>query len=63
MGKFFLIQTFYCICGVAFFVKDLFAKVPMGQGMVRAFIWPYAQWPFIKNQSLELLAPVLKLIQ
>ena len=45
------------------FVKDLFDKVPMGQGMVRAFIWPYAQWPFIKHKVLESLDPVLGLFQ
>ena len=63
MGKLFLLQAFYCICGIAFFVRDLFAKVPMGEGMVRAFIWPYAQWPFIKYQALVILDPVLQLIQ
>jgi hypothetical protein len=62
MGKFFWIQTFYCICGVLFFVQDLFAKVPMGQAMLRAFIWPYAQWPQIKATALKGLAPVLALI-
>lgn len=63
MGKFFFIQAFYCLTGILFFVKDLFEKVPMGRGMVRAFIGPYAQWPFIKQQAFELLAPILKLIQ
>lgn len=29
MGKFVLIQAFYCICGILFFVRDLFANVPM----------------------------------
>ncbi|MBM3515916.1 MAG: hypothetical protein FJX59_19700 [Alphaproteobacteria bacterium] len=63
MSKLFLLQAFYCITGIAFFVKDLFEKVPMGNGMVRAFIWPYAQWPFIRRQSLELIEPVLKMVQ
>jgi hypothetical protein len=63
MGKLFFIQAFYCITGIIFFVRDLFAKVPMGQGMVRAFIWPYAQWPFIKAQALGMIEPVLKMLQ
>jgi hypothetical protein len=36
--------------------------VPMGQGMINAFIWPYAQWPFIKASVLQMLAPVLKMV-
>ena len=62
MGKFALIQAFYCITGIAFFVRDLYAKVPMGEGMMRAFIWPYAQWPFIHEQALRLAQPVLHMI-
>ena len=34
----------------------------MGQGMINAFIWPYAQWPFIKIQALQMLAPVAQII-
>ncbi len=63
MGKFFWLQAFYSITGILFFVRDLFANVPMGQGMVNAFIWPYAQWPLMKAQGLELLQPVLRMIQ
>jgi len=63
MGKLFLLQAFYCITGIAFFVRDLFSKVPMGQGMIRAFLWPYAQWPYIKFQALTLLEPVLRALQ
>lgn len=64
MGRLFLlVQSFYAMSGIGFFVKDLFDKVPMGQGMVRAFIWPYAQWPFIKHKVLESLDPVLGLFQ
>tara|TARA_R110000868_G_scaffold109769_11_gene298074 strand:+ start:757 stop:951 length:195 start_codon:yes stop_codon:yes gene_type:complete len=64
MGRlFFVVQSFYAMCGIGFFVKDLFDKVPMGEGMVRAFIWPYAQWPFIKFRALEMLQPVLSLFQ
>jgi hypothetical protein len=63
MGKFFFLQAFYSITGIAFFVRDLYSKVPMGQGMVRAFIWPYAQWSFMKDQALSLLQPVMRLIQ
>jgi len=59
MGKFAILQAFYCMCGIGFFVKDLFNKVPMGQGMINAFIWPYAQWPFIKLRALEIAAPVV----
>jgi len=62
MGKLFLLQAFYCITGILFFVRDLFAKVPMGQAMVRAFIWPYAQWPLIRDQAMIALQPVLALI-
>ena len=63
MGKFFFIQAFYCITGIAFFVHDLFSKVPMGDGMMRAFIWPYAQWPYMKEQAMQLLQPVMHFIQ
>jgi hypothetical protein len=63
LGKFMLLQAFYTITGIAFFVRDLFTKVPMGEGMVRAFIWPYAQWPFIKEQGMHFLDPVMRLIQ
>jgi hypothetical protein len=62
MGKFAMLQAFYCILGILFFVKDLYAKVPMGQGMMRAFIWPYAQWPTMKVYALQMAAPVLHLL-
>ena len=62
MGKFMVLQAFYCITGILFFVKDLFAKVPMADAMINAFIWPYAQWVLIKTQAMQLLAPVLNLI-
>jgi len=62
MSKFVLLQAFYSITGIAFFVRDLYQKVPMGKGMINAFIWPYAQWPFIKSQFLVMLEPVMKLI-
>ncbi len=62
MGKFALLQAFYCITGILFFTRDLFAKVPMGEAMLNAFIWPYAQWPLIKMQGLQLLAPVMHFI-
>jgi hypothetical protein len=62
MKLFAVLQAFYAITGIAFFVRDLYAKVPMGKGMVNAFIWPYAQWPFIKSQVLIMLEPVMKLI-
>ena len=62
MGKFALIQAFYCITGLLFFVKDLYANVPMGQGMVRAFIWPYAQWPLMHDYALHAAQPVLRLM-
>lgn len=41
--KFWAIQAFYCISGIGFFIQDLFDKVPQGDAMIRAFIWPYAQ--------------------
>ena len=62
MGKFALLQAFYCIVGILFFVKDLYERVPMGQGMMRAFIWPYAQWPMMKASALHMLAPVLQML-
>ena len=62
MGKFMVLQAFYCITGILFFVKDLFAKVPMADAMINAFIWPYAQWVLIKTQAMQLLAPVMNLI-
>lgn len=63
MGKIFWIQGFYCVTGILFYVRDLFAQVPMGKAMERAFIWPYAQWPVIKFYALEMLNPILKLFQ
>jgi len=41
----------YCITGT-FFCKRLIAKVPMGNAMVNAFIWPYASWLDIKTTAL-----------
>ena len=43
MINFWTIQAFYCLSGIGFFIQDLFAEVTMGDAMVRAFIWPYAQ--------------------
>lgn len=63
MGKLVWAQAFYCITGILFYVRDLFAKVPMGEAMKRAFIWPYAQWPVMKFYLLQMLEPVLKLVQ
>lgn len=62
MGKFVVIQAFYCISGLGFFVKDLYENVPMGAGMVRAFIWPYAQWPYIHDRALQMAQPILQMI-
>lgn len=63
MGKIFWIQAFYCITGILLYVRDLFAHVPMGEAMKRAFIWPYAQWPMIKFYALKFLDPVLGVFQ
>ncbi len=41
--KFWAIQAFYCISGIGFFIQDLFDRVPQGDAMIRAFIWPHAQ--------------------
>ena len=30
--------------------------------MVRAFIWPYAQWPVMKVYALQMAAPVLQML-
>ena len=57
-----LLQAFYSVTGILFFVRDLFNKVPVGQGIINAFIWPYAQWPVIKFNAMQMLAPVLKAI-
>jgi hypothetical protein len=62
MGKFALIQAFYCISGIGFFVKDLYDKVPMGEGMLRAFIWPYAQMPYIHDRALQMAQPLQRMI-
>jgi len=62
MSKFFLLQACYCITGILFFIRDLFAKVPMATAMLNAFIWPYAQWPLIKFQAMHMLEPVMKMI-
>jgi len=63
VGKFVLLQAFYCIVGILFYVRDLFGQVPMGEAMKRAFIWPYAQWPVMKFYALKMLDPVLAMIQ
>jgi hypothetical protein len=57
------LQAFYCIVGILFYVRDLFAKVPMGEAMKRAFIWPYAQWPLMKYQALKMLQPIAGLFE
>ena len=62
MGRFFILQAAYCITGILFFVRDLFNKVPMGEGMIRAFLWPYAQWSVMKVYVLGHLQPLLQLI-
>ncbi len=62
MGKFALIQAFYCIVGVLFFVRDLYARVDMGKAMVNAFIWPYAQWQVLHDAALRFAQPVLQML-
>lgn len=62
MSKFVLFQAFYCITGILFFIRDLFAKVPMGVAMVNAFIWPYAQWLVIKFYALQYFATLMSYI-
>ena len=34
----------------------------MREGIVRAFIWPYTQWPVMKVYALQILDPILGLI-
>ena len=53
--KFWIIQAFYCISGIGFFIQDLFDRVPQGDAMIRAFIWPYAQKDKIANFFTETL--------
>jgi hypothetical protein len=62
MSKFMLLQAVYCVTGILFFVRDLFARVPMGVAMLHAFIWPYAQWLLIKAYALQGAAQVINLI-
>ena len=62
MRLFVVIQAFYCITGILFFVRDLYSRVPMGKAMINAFIWPYAQWPVMKMYALQMLDPVLQMI-
>jgi len=62
MSKFFLLQACYCITGILFFIRDLFAKVPMATAMLNAFIWPYAQWIVIKLYALQTYAQALSLV-
>lgn len=53
MGKFALLQAMYVITGILFFVRDLLVvKVPMGKAMINAFIWPYAQFDFMKAKVM-----------
>ena len=63
MGKFALLQAFYSITGILFFVRDLYNKVPMGEGIVNAFIWPYAQWPVMKVYGAQMLEPVMRFLE
>ena len=63
MGKFAMLQAIYSITGILFFVRDLYNHVPMGQGMINAFIWPYAQWPVMKVYALQMLDPVMKMLE
>jgi hypothetical protein len=58
MGKFVLLQAFYCITGILFFVHDLFSHVDMAKAMVNAFIWPYAQWPLMRDHALQMYQSV-----
>jgi hypothetical protein len=54
MGKFALIQAVYAVTGVLFFVRDLMVtKVPMGQAMINAFIWPYAQFQLMQTYVMS----------
>ncbi len=62
MGKLVLLQAFYCIVGILFFVRDMFNHVLMSKAMINAFIWPYAQWPLMKFYALQMLDPVMRLI-
>ena len=57
-----LLQAIYSVTGILFFVRDLFNHVPMGKGMINAFIWPYAQWPVMKVYVLQAIEPVMQLI-
>ena len=62
MSKFMLLQAIYCTTGILFFVRDLYNRVPMGKGIINAFIWPYAQWPVMKAYALDIVSPVLAML-
>jgi hypothetical protein len=59
MSKWALLQSFYCLCGVGFFIRDLNTNVPMQTAMIHAFIWPYAQWMLIESTVRDVAAPLI----
>ena len=63
MGKFALLQAFYAITGILFFVRDLYSKVEMSKAMINAFIWPYAQWPVMKAYAMQMFGSITTAFQ
>jgi hypothetical protein len=64
MGKFALIQAVYAVVGILFFVRDMFVeKVAMGQAMINAFIWPYAQFQLMKAHVMGWLGAAMATLQ
>ena len=64
MGKFKLLQAVYAVTGILFFVRDLVVvKAPMDKAMVNAFIWPYAQFEFMKAQVMMAVNSAMAAIQ
>ncbi len=62
MGKFKLLQAVYCFVGIGFAAKDLLAGQPIGNSVMNAFIWPYAQWPLFQSYAMQAIQSVTKLI-
>jgi len=61
--RFWLIQSFYCCVGILFFAKDYYTSKDMTGSFIRAFIWPYAQWPYIKGVVMMQVDRLVQMVQ
>lgn len=52
----------YCVTGILVFVREIYNKVPMGKGIINAFIWPYSQFQVMKAYALDMLDLVLRML-